>query len=254
MNLIFEVKQLDLFYQKKCVFCKLDFQLLKNKITGIIGPSGCGKSSFLSVLNRLSDLNSDITRKGSVFYNGEDIFSEKYDIRKLRKNVSLIFQEPSPLPVSIFDNIAIGLKEHSFDNIEKRVEHALADVGLLDELDGDIHRSALKLSGGQKQRLCIARSIALEPEVLLLDEPCSSLDPISTEVIESLLLKLKSRFTILIVTHNLAQAKRLCDRVAMFWYNSDWQAGEKLIEGEASEVFSQTENELVNDFLAGIRG
>ncbi len=251
---IISINNLSLYYGKKCAFKDISIEVNKNCITGIIGPSGCGKSSFIQCINRLADHVDGVEVTGDIFFHGQNVYDSRVNLINLRKKIGLIFQVPTPLPLSIYENIALPLKEHGFDDISKRVERALVDVGLWVEVKDKLKDSAFKLSGGQKQRLCIARSIALEPEVLLLDEPCSSLDPISSEVIEKLLLNLKSRFTILIVTHNLAQARRVCDHLCAFWYDLNNQHGFLLECGTSHDLFENSSNEVLKDYVGGARG
>ncbi|EQC47365.1 phosphate ABC transporter ATP-binding protein [Bacteriovorax sp. Seq25_V] len=251
---VIEVKNLSLFYKSVCAFKDITLTVNRFCVTGIIGPSGCGKSSFLQAINRLIENISGVKITGDIIVDGISIFDSRVNLVGLRKKIGLIFQEPTPLPLSIYENIALPLKEHHFDNIDDRVREALSDVGLWDEVQDKLHQSALKLSGGQKQRLCIARSIALDPEIILLDEPCSSLDPISTEIIEKLIIKLKSRFTIVIVTHNLAQARRVCDHLCAFWYDFESKSGYLLEEGSSLEIFDSPKSAILEDYIGGIRG
>lgn len=249
-----KIKDLSLYYGRDCAFKDVNLSFNKGCISGIIGPSGCGKSSFIHSLNRMTDLIDHASVRGRIEIAGESVFDARLNITALRKKVGLIFQEPLPLPTSISKNISLPLKEHGFDNIECRVEKALRDVGLWDEVCHDLKKSASRLSGGQKQRLCIARTIALEPEIILMDEPCSSLDPVSTEKIENLILSLKGRFTILIVTHNLAQARRVCDYVTAFWYDSEDSCGKVIETGTNFQVFEQTNSPLLKEYLGGVLG
>lgn len=253
-NTKIKVDGLSLSYGKQPAFKDVSFDLNKGCVTGIIGPSGCGKSSLLQCLNRMSDLIDDCHVEGNVFLDGKSVFDSRQNLVDLRRKVGIVFQEPTPLPLSISSNIELPLKEHGFDRIEERVEQALKDVGLWDEVKDKLKSPASKLSGGQKQRLCLARTIALEPEVILMDEPCSSLDPISTEVIEKLIDELRGRFTILIVTHNLAQARRVCDHVVAMWYSEDKDCGEIVESGPCKGVFESPESSVVREYVAGVRG
>lgn len=224
-------------------------------ITALIGPSGCGKTSFLSCLNRLSDLIPGVSVSGKITFNGVDIHSPQLDVRKLRSRVGMIFQKPNPFPLSIRRNLELPLKEHghaSRSEIDGRIEQSLKDVGLWAEVNDRLNQSALSLSGGQQQRLCIARSLVLEPEVLLMDEPCSALDPIASGVVEDLVLRLRGRYTVVIVTHNLAQAKRIANYAAFFWMKE--KVGQLIEFGQARQVFDDPQDALTQAYITGSRG
>jgi phosphate transport system ATP-binding protein len=233
-----------------------DFQALKNislnvqpfSVTALIGPSGCGKSTYLRVFNRMNDYIDGFRLEGEALIDGQNIYSDKIVLEKLRKDVGMVFQKPNPFPKSIFDNVAYGLhiqgvKDKHF--IKERVVHALKQVVLWDEVKDDLKKNALALSGGQQQRLCIARTLAVEPNVILMDEPTSALDPISTGKIEELIFELKNEYTILIVTHNMQQAGRVSDRTAFFYL------GELIEEGQTKDIFTNPKNERTENYITG---
>jgi phosphate transport system ATP-binding protein len=217
-------------------------------VTSLIGPSGCGKSTFIRTLNRMNDLIETFKMSGNVLLDGESIYDPKVDVVDLRKKVGMVFQKPNPFPKSIFDNVAYGLKihgENEKDFIEQRVEESLKEAALWDEVKEKLDKSAMGLSGGQQQRLCIARTIAVEPEVILMDEPCSALDPISTTKIEDLIHKLKKDFTIVIVTHNMQQATRVSKYTAFFLH------GEIVESGLTDKLFIEPEDKRTEDYITG---
>lgn len=227
----------------------------QGSITAIVGPSGCGKSSFLSALNRLTDLIPTAHITGKVTINCCDIRDNCRSAAELRRCVGMIFQKPNPFPMSIRKNIQLALREHGTRNraeLDSITERVLKDVGLWDEVSDRLDSPALQLSGGQQQRLCIARALALEPQVLLMDEPCSALDPIASAKVESLITSLRGRYTIVIVTHNLAQARRIADDVAVFWVNDG--AGEIIEQGPAQTVFETPSHAAASAYLAGTCG
>ena len=247
------VQNLSLFYNRVPVFRPLNLTLRAGEINAIIGPSGCGKTSFLNCLNRLTELEEAAQVSGKVFLNATDIQAEP--VWRLRRRVGMVFQRPSPFPLSIYRNLSFPLKEHGVRSKVKRdaaIEQSLQDVGLWDEVRDRLNTSALALSGGQQQRLCLARAIALKPEVLLMDEPCSSLDPLSSEVIESLILKLRGTYTIGIVTHNLAQANRIADQVAVFWHNQG--VGELVEVGPTAQIFTSPQHPSTRAYVTGQKG
>lgn len=250
-----EIKNLSVAYGQKTVLDRVSLDIHKGCITALIGPSGCGKTSFLSTLNKLTDLSADATVSGQIIFNGEDIQSDKVDVLALRRRIGMIFQKPNPFPMSIRRNLELPLKEHGVKKPEvrrKKIEQALRDVGLWDEVADRMDTSALQLSGGQQQRLCIARALILEPEVLLMDEPCSALDPISSAIVEELIMSLCGRYTVVIVTHNLAQARRVANYAAFFWMTE--QVG-KLIEfGRCQSLFDTPGHELTAAYISGARG
>ena len=240
------VEDLNFWFRDLRVLKGVSLKIPENKITAIMGPSGCGKSTFLRCLNRMNDLIEGAKLQGRVLLDGEEIYGESVDVFELRKRVGMVFQKPNPLPKSIFENVAYGLRVHGMkDEIEERVERALKDVNLWEEVRDKLSRSAFELSGGQQQRLCIARCLVLEPEVLLLDEPASALDPVSTAKLEELLNKLKERYTIIIVTHNLQQAARISDLVAFMYL------GEIVEFGETARVFTNPKDERTERYLTG---
>ena len=214
-----EAKNLDLYYGEKHALKNVSLNIKTNKITAFIGPSGCGKSTFLKTLNRMNDYVKGIKITGDVKLDGEDIYDSRVDTTVLRKKVGMVFQQPNPFPMSIYDNVAYGPRIHGIKNkkeLDKIVKESLEAAALYEEVKDRLNTSALGLSGGQQQRLCIARALAVQPEVILLDEPTSALDPISTLKIEELLLELKKKYTIAIVTHNMQQASRIADYTAFF--------------------------------------
>lgn len=224
-------------------------------ITAIMGPSGCGKSSFLASLNRLTDLVEGCRVRGEITFDGKDTRAEDTDVTRLRRRIGMIFQRPNPFPMSIVENILFPLREHGVRNRREcadRAEQALRLVGLWEEVAARLGAPALGLSGGQQQRLCLARALALEPEVLLLDEPCSALDPVASGVVEDLVASLRGQFTTVIVTHNLSQARRIADDVAMFWTAGG--VGTLVEHGPAGEVFSSPQSHITAAFLRGERG
>ena len=246
---------LGLAYGPKRAFSDVTLDVPAGGITAIIGPSGCGKSSFLACLNRLSDLLPRCRVEGRVRIGKTEVLDPATDVVALRRRVGMIFQKPNPFPLSIRRNLELPLIEHGLrDRRERsfRIERALADVGLWDEVSDRLDASALGLSGGQQQRLCLARALALEPEVVLLDEPCSALDPISSGVVEDLIHRLRGRYTVIIVTHNLAQARRIADRVAFFWVRDG--VGRLIEEGAADRIFEAPEDELTAAYVRGTRG
>jgi phosphate transport system ATP-binding protein len=249
------VDKLAVSYGTRTVLDQVSLDIHSGCITALIGPSGCGKTSFLSTLNRLTDLVPGARVSGTVRLDGEDIFDPKIDLMGLRRRIGMIFQRPNPFPLSIRRNLELPLKEHGIRGrhvLAEKIEAALRSVGLWEEVGDRLDSPALALSGGQQQRLCIARALVLEPEVLLMDEPCSSLDPISSAVVEELILKLRGRYTVVIVTHNLAQARRIANYAAFFWVKE--RVG-KLIEFDRCQrLFDAPAHELTAAYVSGARG
>jgi phosphate transport system ATP-binding protein len=248
-------ENLRLRYGTKTVLEDVTLAVPRGRITALIGPSGCGKTSFLNCLNRLTDLIPRCIVSGWVRVGDMDVFAPTTDVLTLRRRVGMIFQKPNPFPFSVRRNLEFPLREHGVRDrhrLDETIETALRDVGLWDEVKDRLKSPAMALSGGQQQRLCLARALALGPEALLLDEPCSALDPISSGVIEDLIVRLRDRFTLLIVTHNLAQARRVADEVALFWTQDG--AGRLIEFGPAREVFDDPKQKLTADYLSGVRG
>ncbi len=247
-------ERLCLSYGSKLTLENITFSIPKGRITALIGPSGCGKTSFLNCLNRLTDLTPGCQVSGKVYLEDLDILHPKTDTIALRRRVGMILQKPNPFPFSIWRNIAFPLKEHGVknrDEINKIVHRVLCDVQLWDEVSDRLKTSALRLSGGQKQRLCIARTLALHPEVLLMDEPCSALDPISSGAVEDLIVGLRGDYTVVIVTHNLAQARRIADYVGVFWVQSG--RGQLIEAGPTEQIFESPQNPITAAYVKGQR-
>lgn len=242
------VSNLNLYYGDFHAVHDLSLEVEENEILAFIGPSGCGKSSTLKCLNRMNDLVIGSRVEGKILLDGEDIYDPKYNVNLLRKKVGMVFQAPNPFPISIFDNIAYGPRTHGVKNkrdLEEIVEHSLRQAAIWDEVKDKLYKNARELSGGQQQRLCIARALAVQPEVILMDEPTSALDPISTGKIEELALELKESYTIVIVTHNIAQASRITDKTA-FFLNGD------LIEvSPTQEMFENPRDKRTEDYITG---
>ncbi|MGN0756699.1 phosphate ABC transporter ATP-binding protein PstB [Treponema sp.] len=241
------VQDLNLFYGNFQALYNVNLEIPANMVTAFIGPSGCGKSTLLKTFNRMNDLVIGCRTEGKVLIDDENIF-ENIDVNLLRKKVGMVFQKPNPFPMSIYDNIAYGPRTHGIkrkSDLDNIVEKALADAAIWDEVKDRLNKSALGLSGGQQQRLCIARALAIEPEVLLMDEPTSALDPISTSKIEDTIAELKSKYTIVIVTHNMQQATRVSDLTAFFLLG-------KVIEyGQTEQIFSSPKNKKTEDYITG---
>ena len=248
MNNILSVENLCLWYGSHQALKNINIEIPEKSITALIGPSGCGKSSFLKTLDRMNDLVPDVRITGSVRYKGEDIFDPSVDVSELRRQVGMVFQKPNPFPMSIYDNVAYGPRTHGVRNrakLDEIVERSLRGAAIWDEVKDRLKKSALGLSGGQQQRLCIARALAVGPEVLLMDEPTSALDPISTSKVEELAMELKEHYTIVIVTHNMQQAARISDRTAFFLL------GELVECGETEKLFSQPQDKRTEDYITG---
>lgn len=248
-----QTQNLSLSYGSKSAFSHVNLTFEAGQITALIGPSGCGKTSFLSCLNRLSELTPQATVTGQVFLAHQEIRS--IDLITLRRRVGMLFQKPNPFPLSIWKNLEFPLRQHgvrSRDRIAAIIEQSLQQVGLWAEVKDRLRSPALALSGGQKQRLCLARALALEPEILLMDEPCSALDPLSSEVIEDLMLRLRGRYTLIVVTHNLAQAQRISDRTALFWVEEG--AGRVIEVGPTAQLFTQPQHPLTQAYVTGRKG
>ncbi len=249
------VQNLSLYYKTKCAFERVTLDIVPGDITALIGPSGCGKTSFLSCLNRMTDLIASARVSGSIQIGTLEVLSPQTNLIELRRRVGMIFQKPNPFPLSIRKNIEFPLREHGIRDrrlLAQVVEQTLQDVGLWAEVKDRLDTPALALSGGQQQRLCIARALALKPEVLLLDEPCSALDPISSGVVEDLIASLRNRYTVVIVTHNLAQARRIADDVGFFWVQNG--AGRLIEYGPAPQIFGSPKDALTVSYVSGMRG
>lgn len=247
-NIIFEVNHLNLFYGEKQALMDLNMKIEKNAITALIGPSGCGKSTFLRCLNRMNDLIDGCRVEGEILIEGKDMYNGDMNVVDLRTRVGMVFQKPNPFPMSIFDNIAYGPRCQGIKDkkvLSQIVEQSLQRAALWDEVKDRLKDSAYGLSGGQQQRLCIARAIAMEPEVILMDEPTSALDPISTNKIEELAIELKKDYTIVIVTHNMQQAVRISDNTAFFLL------GELVEYGGTEQMFSQPADKRTEDYITG---
>lgn len=248
MSVKISSKNLNLHYGEKHALKNVNLDIEENKITAFIGPSGCGKSTFLKTLNRMNDYVNNVKIDGEITLDGENIYDSRVDTTVLRKKVGMVFQQPNPFPMSIYDNVAYGPRIHGIKNkkkLDEIVEKSLKAAALYDEVADRLHTSALGLSGGQQQRLCIARCLAVEPEVILLDEPTSALDPISTLKIEELLLELKDKYTIAIVTHNMQQASRIADYTAFFL------VGEMVEYGKTQDIFSMPKDKRTEDYITG---
>ena len=248
MNNILSVENLCLWYGSHQALKDINIEIPEKSITALIGPSGCGKSTFLKTLNRMNDLIPGVKITGDVRYRDQDIFAPGTDVNELRREIGMVFQKPNPFPMSIYDNIAYGPRTHGIKNrarIDEIVEKSLRGAAIWDEVKDRLKKNALGLSGGQQQRLCIARALAVEPEVLLMDEPTSALDPISTSKIEELAMQLKEQYTIVIVTHNMQQAVRISDRTAFFLL------GELVECGDTQQLFSQPQDKRTEDYITG---
>jgi len=244
----FEIEKLNLFYGSFQALIDIDMIIYTNKITALIGPSGCGKSTFIRTLNRMNDLILGVKTTGLVKFDDTDIYAADYDVINLRKKVGMVFQKPNPFPKTIFENIVYGPKVHgekNRDKLQEIVEKTLKEVALWEEVKDRLHKPALGLSGGQQQRLCIARCLAVEPEVILMDEPTSALDPVATSKIESLLEELVEKYTIVIVTHNMQQAGRVSD------YTSFFLSGKVLETDKTEVIFSNPTNKKTEEYITG---
>lgn len=242
------VRHLDLFYGSKQALKGIDMDIRADSVTAFIGPSGCGKSTFLRTLNRMNDLVENVRIEGRLFLDGEDIYAPDVDTMLLRKRVGMVFQQPNPFPMSVYDNIAYGPRIQGIRDrkvLDRIVEESLRGAAVFDEVKDSLGKSALGLSGGQQQRICIARALAVEPEVLLMDEPTSALDPISTLKIEDLIGSLKEKYTVVIVTHNMQQAARVADETAFFLM------GELVEFGDTSRIFSYPQDKRTEGYITG---
>lgn len=242
------VKDLNLYYGENHALKNVSMDIRENAITAFIGPSGCGKSTFLKTLNRMNDLVENVTIEGLVEIDGQNIYGKGVDTTELRKKVGMVFQQPNPFPMSIYDNIAYGPRVHgikSKSRLDDIVEESLRGAAIFDEVKDRLKKSALGLSGGQQQRICIARALAVEPEILLMDEPTSALDPISTSKIEDLMEDLKKKYTVVVVTHNMQQAVRVSDYTAFFL------VGEVIEFGKTNDIFSYPQDKRTEDYITG---
>lgn len=247
MDSKFSIKNLDFYYDEFKALKNINMEIKKNEITAFIGPSGCGKSTFLRTLNRMNDLIEGVRVEGEIKLDGEDIYGD-IDVIKLRSRVGMVFQKPNPFPMSVYDNIAYGPRAHGIKKkaiLDEIVERSLKQAAIWDEVKDTLKKSALSISGGQQQRVCIARALAVEPEVLLMDEPTSALDPISTLKIEDLATELKKDYTIVMVTHNMQQAARISDKTAFFLL------GELLEYDKTEKIFSNPSNQKTEDYITG---
>jgi len=248
MKNILEVKDMNLWYSNFQALKNINMEIPKNQITAFIGPSGCGKSTFLKSLNRMNDLVDGVKITGSIIYDNQNILDENIDVNQLRREIGMVFQKPNPFPMSIYDNIAYGPRTHGIKNklqLDEIVEESLKLAAIWDEVKDRLKKSALGLSGGQQQRLCIARALAVKPKILLMDEPTSALDPISTSKIEDLISELKTKLTIVIVTHNMQQAVRVSDKTAFFLL------GELIEYADTEKMFSFPEDKRTEDYITG---
>ena len=243
-----QAQHINLYYNDFHALKGITMDIAPNTVTALIGPSGCGKSTFLRVFNRMNDLVDGVKITGTIMVDGEDIYESKKNIDELRKKVGMVFQKPNPFPKSIFENIAYGLRVNGISDkkfIEERVERSLVQAALWEEVKDKLKKSAFELSGGQQQRLCIARALAVEPSIILMDEPASALDPISTAKIEELIYELKKNYTIIIVTHNMQQAGRVSDTTAFFYL------GELIESGDTKEIFTNPKNPRTQNYITG---
>ena len=243
-----DIKDMDLFYGSFQALKNVNLEIEPNKITAFIGPSGCGKSTLLKSLNRMNDLVEGCRIEGKILLDGQDIYAKSMDVNTLRKRVGMVFQKPNPFPMSIYDNIAYGPRTHGIRSkakLDEIVEKSLRDAAIWDEVKDRLKKSALGMSGGQQQRLCIARALAVDPEVILMDEPTSALDPISTSKIEDLAVELKKKYTIIMVTHNMQQAVRVSDKTVFFLL------GEVIESGDTEKLFSVPQDKRTEDYITG---
>jgi len=247
-NVKIHTADVNLHYGENHALKNVNLDIISNKITAFIGPSGCGKSTFIKTLNRMNDLVPNVKITGTVLLDNEDIYSPKVDVTILRKKIGMVFQKPNPFPMTIYDNVAYGPRihgVHSRAKLDEIVETSLRSAAIFDEVKDRLHKSALGLSGGQQQRLCIARAVAVEPEVILMDEPTSALDPISTLKIEELMSTLKTKYTVAIVTHNMQQAARISDYTAFFL------TGEMIEYGDTEKIFARPDDKRTEDYITG---
>ena len=243
-----KVENLNLYYGENHALKDVNMDIQENAVTAFIGPSGCGKSTFLKTLNRMNDLVDGVRIDGKVLLDGEDIYDPSVDTTILRKKVGMVFQQPNPFPMSIYDNIAYGPRVHGIRDkkcLDQIVEESLRGAAIFDEVKDRLKKSAMGLSGGQQQRICIARALAVQPEVLLMDEPTSALDPISTAKIEELMEDLKKKYTVIVVTHNMQQATRVSDQTAFFL------VGEMVEFGDTKQIFSYPQDKRTEDYITG---
>ena len=246
-----KVENLNLYYGENHALKDVNMDIQENAVTAFIGPSGCGKSTFLKTLNRMNDLVDGVRIDGNVLLDGEDIYDPSVDTTILRKKVGMVFQQPNPFPMSIYDNIAYGPRVHGIRDkkrLDQIVEESLRGAAIFDEVKDRLKKSAMGLSGGQQQRICIARALAVQPEVLLMDEPTSALDPISTAKIEELMEDLKKKYTVIVVTHNMQQATRVSDQTAFFL------VGEMVEFGDTKQIFSYPQDKRTEDYITGMFG
>lgn len=241
------VRNLNLYFGNKQILKNVSIDFPENQVTSLKGPSGCGKSTLLRSFNRMHDLSPDAKIEGKILLENIDLYDKKNSITEIRKRIGMVFQKPNPLPKSIYENLAYPLRIHNYakNEIPNLIEAALRNSFLWDEIKDDLHKPAVKLSGGQQQRLCIARTVVLRPEVILMDEPCSALDPISTRKIEELILKLKENYTVIIVTHNMQQAQRISDNVAFMYL------GELIEFDSCKTIFKNPQQELTKNYISG---
>jgi phosphate transport system ATP-binding protein len=255
MTAALRTEDLSLAYGRKLALSGVSLSVPAGQITALIGPSGCGKTSFLFCLNRMTDLLPGCRVTGRVHFGDLDVLDPNLDVLSLRRRVGMIFQKPNPFPLSIRANLEFPLREHGVRgraHLDEKIETTFRDVGLWDEVKDRLNAPALNLSGGQQQRLCLARALALDPEVLLLDEPCSALDPISSGVVEDRIVRLRGRVTLVVVTHNLAQARRIADQVALFWVQEG--VGRLVEVGPVREVFDAPRQQVTSEYITGARG
>jgi len=241
-------RNVDVFYGEFQALKKIDLNILPYSVTALIGPSGCGKSTYLRLFNRMNDYIEGFTVEGDILIDNRDIYAEKIILEKLRKEVGMVFQKPNPFPKTVFENVAYGLRIQGITDkkyIEERVVTSIQKVALWEEVKDDLKKNAMALSGGQQQRLCIARTLAVEPDILLMDEPTSALDPISTGKIEELIFEMKNEYTIIIVTHNMQQAGRISDRTAFFYL------GELIEEGLTKDIYTNPKNKRTENYITG---